>query len=120
MTTPIATFFEAWKIQGAEARFNKISAAVTKNVKYNDPRTQQTLNGILELSDYVGMFSSNAPGWVAEVKKHDEMGDMTRVTVSFSGPGPDGANQEQFGQYFIEREGDLLSRLYGFVGTGEL
>lgn len=120
MAEPISTFFEAWQIQDAQARLNKISAVVTKDVKYDDPRTQATLNGIQALSDYVGMFSASAPGWVAEVKKQDEIGHMIRVTVSFSGPGPDGTNQQQLGQYFIAREGNLLSRLCGFVGTGEL
>lgn len=107
-------------MQDAEARFSKLSSVVTENVKYHDPRTQGTVNGIQGLSDYLGMFSASAPGWKAEVKKHDEIGHMSRVTVCFSGPGPDGSNQKQFGQYFVEREGELLSRLFGFVGTGEL
>ena len=119
MTDPIKTFFEALQIQDADARYKKISSAVTKNATYEDPRTPSALNGLQAISDYVGMFSANAPGWMAEVKKQDEIGQVTRVTVAFSGPGADGTSQQQLGQYFIERHDGLLSRLVGFVGTGE-
>ena len=120
MKTPIATFFEAWEIQDADVRFNMLLGVVAENVTYDDPRTQNTLEGLSALSDYLGMFSANAPGWTAEVKKYDEISNVARVTVSFSGPGPNGSNQEQLGQYFIKQQNGLLSQLVGFAGTGEL
>lgn len=119
MTDPISTFFEAWQIEDAGARLEKIASAVTEGVKYDDPRTPETLVGIEALSAYVGMFSANAPGWSAQVVKSDVNGSMTRSTVAFRGNGPDGAEQEQLGQYFVEKEGGLVSRLVGFIGTGE-
>lgn len=119
MSDSIATFFEAWQIDEAEARLTQISKAVTKNIRYNDPRTPETLVGIEALNSYVAMFSANAPGWSAKVVKSDTASTVTRVTVAFSGIGPDGTQQVQLGQYFVEKEGDLVSRMVGFVGTGE-
>ncbi|MGB3724369.1 MAG: transposase [Glaciecola sp.] len=100
----------------------RLSLTSTGNVRYElkTPYNDGTVNGIRELSDYLGMFSSSAPGWKAEIKKHDEIGHIIRVTVSFNGPGPDGSNQEQLGQHFVEQDGDVLSRLVGFAGIGEL
>lgn len=120
MSDSISTFFEAWQIEEAELRFAKINSAVTQNVKYDDPRTPETLIGKEALSSYVAMFSANAPGWSAEVIKNDVIAKLTRVTIAFSGKGPDGSQQVQLGQYFVEHEGDLISRMVGFVGTGEL
>ena len=119
MSDCITTFFEAWEIEEAEARLAKISSAVTENIQYDDPRTPETLNGIEALSNYVAMFSENAPGWSAKVIKSDTISTVTRVTVAFGGMGPDGSEQTQLGQYFVEKDGDLVSRLVGFVGTGE-
>lgn len=119
MSDPISTFFEAWQIEDASDRREKITGAVANNVQYDDPRTPQTITGIEALSDYVGMFSANAPGWSAKVVKSDTNGGVTRVTVAFGGKGPDGTEQVQLGQYFAETEGGLVSRLVGFVGTGE-
>ena len=65
------------------------------------------------------MFSANAPDWSAEVIKSDTIAGFTRITVTFSGVGPDGSEQIQLGQYFVEKDGDLISRMVGFVGTGE-
>lgn len=118
MSDPISTFFEAWQIQDADARLEKISSAVTKDVKYDDPRTPETLTGVEALSDYVGMFSANAPGWSAKVVKSDTNGSVTRSTVAFGGKGPDGVEQVQLGQYFVEKQGVLVSRFVGFAGTG--
>jgi len=119
MSDSISTFFDAWQIEEANDRLDKITRAVAKNIKYDDPRTPETLNGIESLSNYVAMFSSNAPGWSAKVIKSDTTASVTRVTVAFGGIGPDGSQQVQLGQYFIEKEGDLISRMVGFVGTGE-
>jgi hypothetical protein len=71
------------------------------------------------LNNYVGMFSANAPGWSAKVIKTDMVAGVTRVTVAFGGKGSDGSEQVQLGQYFVEKNGDLVSRMVGFVGTGE-
>ena len=85
---------------------------------YVDPRTPAPITSISALSDYVGMFSANAPGWSAKVVERDTIAGMTRATVAFSGEGPDGTEQTQLGQYFIESDGDLISRMVGFVGVG--
>lgn len=119
MSDPISVFFDAWSIEDTGARLKKITGAVVENIQYNDPRTPETITGIDALSDYVGMFSANAPGWSARVVKSDMVGNMTRSTVAFAGTGPDGAEQVQLGQYFIEEEDGLIVRMVGFVGTGE-
>jgi len=119
MSDCIETFFDSWKIEESEARLAKISSAVKKSICYSDPRAPETLIGIDALNNYVGMFSANAPGWSAKVVKSDTVADVTRVTVEFGGIGPDGSNKAQLGQYFVEKEGDLVSRMVGFVGTGE-
>lgn len=119
MSDSIATFFEAWQIEEPEARLAQIKSAVTENIQYDDPRTPETLVGIEGLNNYVGMFSANAPGWSAKVVKSDTVAKLTRVTVAFGGVGPDGSQQVQLGQYFVEKDGDLVSRMVGFVGTGE-
>jgi len=120
MSDCITTFFEAWGIDDEELRLAKINSAVTENIQYDDPRTPDSLNSIEVLSNYVAMFSENAPGWLAKVVKADTIAGITRVTVAFEGVGPDGSQQVQFGQYFVEKDGDLVSRMVGFVGTGEL
>ena len=119
MSDPIATFFEAWEAEDNDLRSEKITRAVTANVQYDDPRTPETVHGAEALNSYVAMFSANAPGWKASVVKSDTIAGVTRTTVAFSGKGSDGAETVQFGQYFVEKEGDLISRMVGFVGTGE-
>lgn len=119
MSDCITTFFHAWQIEEAELRLTQINSSVTEAVQYDDPRTPETLNGIAALNNYVGMFSANAPGWSANVIKRDTIAGVTRVTVAFSGMGPDGSEQVQLGQYFVEKDGNLISRMVGFVGTGE-
>ena len=118
MADPITTFFEAWQLDDASARLEKITSAVTANIQYDDPRTPQTVQGIDALSEYVGMFSANAPGWSAKVIGSDATAGVTRATVAFGGKGPDGNDMVQLGQYFVETDGDLISRIVGFVGTG--
>lgn len=119
MSDCITTFFDAWKITEAETRLAKLNRSVTETIQYYDPRTPEAVNGIAALNDYVGMFSANAPGWSAKVIKTDTVANVTRVTVAFGGMGLDGSEQVQLGQYFVEKDGDLLSRMVGFVGTGE-
>ena len=118
MSDPISTFFDAWQLESADARHVKITSAVTANIQYDDPRTPQTVKGIDALSEYVGMFSANAPDWSAKVIGSNTTAGMTRATVAFGGKGPDGNEMVQLGQYFIEMDGDLISRMVGFVGTG--
>ncbi len=119
MSDCITTFFDAWQIEDAEVRLAKLKASVTETVQYHDPRTPETLQGIAALHNYVGMFSANAPGWSAKVIKTDEIAGVSRVTVAFGGMGTDGSEQIQLGQYFVEQEGGLVSRMVGFVGIGE-
>lgn len=118
MPDPISTFFAAWQVDDAEARREILSQAVDTKIAYTDPRTPETIIGIDTLNDYVGMFSANAPGWCAKVIANDKTGSMMRSTVAFSGPGPDGTEQVQYGQYFVEMDADLVARMVGFVGTG--
>lgn len=119
MSDCITSFFEAWQIEEAEPRLAKISSSVTGAIRYDDPRTPETVNGIAALNNYVGMFSANAPGWSAKIIKSDVVAGVTRVTVAFGGMGPDGSEKVQLGQYFVEKDGELISRMVGFVGTGE-
>jgi hypothetical protein len=118
MTDSISTFFDAWQLESAEERLQKITSSVTENIQYDDPRTPDTLSGINAVNDYVGMFSTNAPGWSAKVVDTSTTAGMTRATVSFSGTGPDGKDMVQLGQYFVEMDGNLIKRMVGFVGTG--
>ena len=118
MADPVSTFFSAWQIEAADERLEKIRSSVAPGVYYVDPRTPEPINGISALSEYVGMFSANAPGWSAKVLGADSSGGMTRATVAFGGAGPDGSEQVQLGQYFVEIDGGLISRMVGFVGTG--
>ena len=120
MSDSITAFFQAWQIEEAEPRTAKIQGSVTEDVIYDDPRTPESISGVAALSDYVGMFSANAPGWSAKVVKSDTIAGVTRVTVAFGGAGPDGSEQIQLGQYFVEKDEYLISRMVGFVGTGEL
>ncbi len=118
MSDPISTFFDAWQLESADTRLEKITSAVTANIQYDDPRTPQTVKGIDALCEYVGLFSANAPGWSAKVIGSNTTAGMTRITVAFGGMGPDGKEMVQLGQYFVETDGDLISRMVGFVGTG--
>jgi hypothetical protein len=118
MADPISTFFNAWSIDSSDERLRQIGSAVTEGIEYDDPRTPQTVKGINALNHYVGMFTANAPGWSARVLGTDTTAGVTRATVAFGGKGPDGNEVTQIGQYFVETEGNLVSRMVGFVGTG--
>ena len=118
MSDPVSTFFDAWQLESADARREKIASAVTVSVQYDDPRSPQTVTGIDALNEYVGMFSANAPGWSAKVVGSDTTAGMIRATVAFGGMGPDGKEMVQLGQYYVETDGGLISRMVGFVGTG--
>lgn len=99
-------------------RLEKISSSVASSIVYVDPRTPAPITGISALGEYVGMFSAHAPGWSAKVVGRDTIAGMTRATVAFSGKGPDGTEQTQLGQYFVESDGGLITRMVGFVGVG--
>ena len=118
MSDPISTFFGAWEIESGDERLQQITSAVGENIRYDDPRTPATIRGISALNEYVGAFSANAPGWSARVVGSDTIAGVARVTVAFGGTGPDGNEITQLGQYFVETDGDLISRMVGFVGTG--
>ena len=106
MSDCIETFFDAWQVDDAELRLAKIKSSVAETIRYNDPRTPETVIGIEALNSYVGMFSANAPGWTAKVIKSDSTADLTRVTVAFSGKGPDNSEQVQLGQYFCGKKSE--------------
>lgn len=118
MTDQIDTFFGAWQLESREERLEIITNTVAPSIVYVDPRTPDAITSISALSEYVGMFSANAPGWSAKVVVSDTIAGMTRVTVAFSGKGSDGTEQTQLGQYFVESDGGLISRMVGFVGIG--
>lgn len=118
MSEHVSVFFDSWQLADAEARKEKIAAILSADVRYDDPRTPQTLNGIDALNDYLGMFSANAPGWSARVLHSAVTAGVVRATVEFGGNGPDGNKMVQLGQYFVETENDLITRFVGFVGTG--
>ena len=118
MTDQIDTFFSAWQLESPEQILKNISDSVASNIVYVDPRTPEPITSVSALSEYVGMFAANAPGWTAKVVASDTVGGVTRATVAFSGKGPDGKDQKQLGQYFVELDGDLISRMVGFVGIG--
>jgi hypothetical protein len=118
MNDQLDTFFGAWQLESREERLEKISKSVASSIVYVDPRTPEPITSISALSEYVGMFSANAPGWSAKVVVSDTIAGVTRATVAFSGKGSDGTEQTQLGQYFVESDGDLISRMVGFVGIG--
>ena len=116
MTDCISTFFEAWQIDADSTRKDKISGAVVNSVQYDDPRTEETLIGLEALCDYIGMFTQNAPGWSAKVVAKDTISNYSRVTVAFGGPGPDGVDLVQHGQYFVHVVDERIAKMVGFAG----
>ena len=119
MSNSIHRFFDAWGLEDAAARADAIADALSAQARYADPRSGGVLEGPDAIADYVGMFNANAPGWRAEVVKSDEISGVHRVTVAFGGKGPDGTEMVQHGQYFAELDDGRITRLIGFVGTGE-
>lgn len=118
MSDPVARFFEAWAMTDAASRATAIGQVLSPQARYTDPRSDGTLEGPQAVTDYVAAFSANAPGWQATVVKSDQVGDLTRVTVAFGGPGPDGQTMTQHGQYFVAYDGEKIASMTGFVGTG--
>ncbi|MEP5155565.1 nuclear transport factor 2 family protein [Planktotalea sp.] len=119
MPDAISAFFDTWGLSDDAARADAIAAVYSETGTYADPRAQEPMIGPGAIADYVNMFSANAPGWTAKVVKSDEIAGMQRVTVAFGGKGPDGKEMSQLGQYFAEFSDEKITRLIGFVGTGE-
>ena len=118
MTDAIAAFFDAWGETEAAPRRAAIATAMAEGFTYIDPRAPDAITDLDGLSDYVGMFSANAPGWTAKVVKDDEKLGYVRATVAFGGMGPDGKEMVQHGQYFAQMTEGKIATLVGFVGTG--
>ena len=118
MTTRLETFFDAWGMADDAARSKAIITVYSADGTYADPRSPSTLVGPEAITEYVAMFSANAPGWTAKVVKTDETAGLLRATVAFGGQGPDGEQMVQHGQYFAEIADDKIIRMVGFVGTG--
>ena len=118
MANSVDTFFSAWGMDSDADRAAAISSAYAADGTYADPRSQGTLTGADAIATYVNMFSANAPGWTAKVVKSDEIAGSLRTTIAFGGTGPDGKEMVQHGQYFVDLDGDKITRMVGFVGTG--
>ncbi|MCF2869618.1 nuclear transport factor 2 family protein [Octadecabacter sp. G9-8] len=118
MSDALTTFFEAWSITDATERSAKIAAACSADITYSDPRSGGRLAGHDAVSDYVAMFSANAPGWTASVVSSDEVNGYARSIVAFGGMGPDGSLMVQHGTYFSDAADGKLTMIAGFVGTG--
>lgn len=118
MSESITTFFDAWGMADDAPRAEAIAAAFSKNGTYADPRAPEPLQGPEAIVGYVNMFSAGAPGWTAKVVNLSSTGSSHRATVAFGGVGPDGKEMVQHGQYFADIEGDKISLMVGFVGTG--
>lgn len=119
MSDAITTFFDAWSETDPKARRALIDDSFAPGGIYSDPRSGARLDDNGAISDYVGMFSANAPGWTASVEKSDDVNGYHRVIVAFGGKGPDGTEMVQHGTYFATLDdGGKLTLLAGFVGTG--
>jgi hypothetical protein len=118
MSDALITFFDAWSVTDATERSEKIAASCSPNISYSDPRSGDRLTGHAAVSDYVGIFSANAPGWTASVVSSDEVNGYARTVVAFGGKGPDGSEMVQHGTYFSDATDGKLSMIAGFVGTG--
>ena len=118
MTNSIDTFFDAWGMTDDAARANAINSVYAEAGTYADPRSEGALTGPAAITEYVGMFSANAPGWTAKVVATSETAGMIRATVAFGGMGPDGKEMVQHGQYFAELDGAKITRMIGFAGLG--
>ena len=118
MQNAIEQFFSAWSETDSESRKSTIDGALASSATYSDPRSGSRLSGVDAISEYVGHFSANAPGWSATVDSVDEVNGYAKAIVSFGGPGPDGDRISQQGTYFVEAdESGTVVALAGFVGA---
>ena len=118
MSDSITTFFDAWGMSDDAPRAEAIASAFAADGTYADPRSPEMLQGPDAIAGYVNMFSAGAPGWTAKVVNQSTIGKTHRATVAFGGLGPDGKEMVQLGQYFADMDGDKITRMVGFVGTG--
>ncbi|WP_293450017.1 nuclear transport factor 2 family protein [Planktotalea sp.] len=118
MSECISTFFDAWGMRDDSPRLDTIAAAFASEGNYADPRSPEPLTGAAAIAGYVNNFSAGALGWTASVVNLSSTGTSHRVTVAFGGMGPDGKEMVQHGQYFTDVDGDKITRMVGFVGTG--
>jgi hypothetical protein len=118
MSEALNTFFEACSVTDAAEQSTKIAASCSPDVTYSDPRSDARLDGQTAMSDYVDMFSANAPGWTTHVVSSDDTSGFARSIIAFGGRGPDGYEIVQHGTYFSDSEHGKLTMMPGFVGTG--
>jgi len=117
MSSSLKTFFDAWGETDAGKRNAMIAGTLADGATYSDPRSGSRLKGA-EITEYVGQFTQNAPGWSANVESSDEVNDYLRLRVAFGGKGPDGSTIVQHGTYFAELDWDgQITMLAGFVGA---
>ena len=117
MTDTITAFFDQWSEADGEARRAALTGLLAPEFLYADPRSPEAIDAVGPLNDYIGQFTQNA-GWTARVVRSDATAGIVRALIAFGGPGPDGTEMVQHGTYFIETEGDRLTRIIGFKGTG--
>jgi len=117
MQAAIEQFFSAWSESDDTARHVAIAGALATEATYSDPRSGSRLHGVDAISDYVGNFSANAPGWTARVESFHEVNGYAKATVSFEGRNSDGEHMAQLGTYFGEADpSGAVIALAGFVG----
>ncbi len=114
MTEAVQTFFAAWSVTDAQERRKMLAGILGPGASYADPRTPNAVSDLDALNDYIGMFVENAPGATAKVVKSDTILQSERATIAF-----EMANgMVQHGQYFVDFDGEKITRMVGFVGTG--
>ena len=118
MASPIETFFSAWGMSDNGERAKAITESYCRSGSYADPRSGDILTGPDAIAAYVDMFSANAPGWTARVVATSETAGIVRATIAFGGPGPDGTEMVQHGQYFVRLDDDRIAEMTGFAGIG--
>jgi hypothetical protein len=111
--TATDTFFSAKSEADDTARSAMIRGVVTDGCTYDDPRSQGILTGEAAIAEYVGNFARVAVGASVVVVKTDLRGACERATIAFGMADW----MEHTGQYFIDHDGDKITRMVGFVGT---
>jgi hypothetical protein len=114
MTNMIQTFFDIWRTADAAPPRDLIAAAMADQFVYADPRTDADITPLDGLDNYVGQFTTNAPGLTASVFQTDGHGDHLRAVVAFCENG----TPRQHGTYVSTLQDGRIARLVGFVGAG--
>ncbi len=111
----VDSFFSAWAEVNAEARAGILAKCLGADCVYADPNCPGPLIGPEAIGQMLGSFTAKMPGgsaWVVgEPSAHN---GFSRVTVAF---GKDGVEMMR-GQYFARRNGEHLTMIVGFTGTG--